>query len=416
MPEETAAGLIIEACQDKISESFFVKNRLFLRLMLLSVCNSLAIGVVNATMNIYAVYLGANSSQIGLIGGIAGLGIVMTVLPVGFFIDRWGAKKMYFIGGLCGALIFFLISFVATAALLIAACAISSLFMSSRFVSMNSVFFEQLKIVGNEKGGWYRGSQAIGFALLGPLLGVYLIKVIGFGLTFRIASLFLLIAVWVAAFALKENIKEQDRSEFMFRDVFSHIEALLKNRDLVEASLSEAMAIASTTCFNTFIVVIVLRTFHLTREVAALFLAIQGIVYVLTVFSLDKLLIRLGVRKFYFWGIAAIVFGLLFLGSAGIPLVLWAGTVLMGIGAGMFTIVNMYRVAHINIKKGKLAGFYTLLISFGSFLGPIAGGAVGSIFGYQSIFLALIPLFIFFGFRVYVRNSRREEREYAVTE
>ena len=43
-----------------------------------------------------------------------------------------------------------------------------------RIVAMNSAFLRQLKRIGNDKAGWYRGSLTLGMGLLGPLLGNWL--------------------------------------------------------------------------------------------------------------------------------------------------------------------------------------------------------------------------------------------------
>jgi predicted MFS family arabinose efflux permease len=275
---------------------------------------------------------------------------------------------------------------------------------------MNSVFLDYLKDVGNDKAGWYRGSHSIGMVFLGPLLGVFLVKDIGYSWTFVTVSLSLLATVIIAGTVLTDRKKDNEIAIFSFNGTFSHIKSLLKNKELVEASVAEALAIAAFSCFNTFIVVIALRVFHLSKEIAALFVSTEGIIFILAVFSLDTLLKKIGKRNFYLLGIFAVISGLIPLGGARNPAGLWVGTIFLGIGLGMFNIINVSRIANIDSKKGKLAGFFTLFTVIGAMLGQILGGFIGDTFGLQAIFWALIPLFFILGLKIYFKPNSQYKR------
>jgi MFS family permease len=386
-------------------KDFLAQNKFLLKFMFLAICGGLSVGISQITINLYAVHLKATSAQIGLIGGARSIGVIATVLPIGVLIDHFGAKKIYVIGGLIGSLIYLFLPLARTPQLLIIATAAIGLFMSSRFVSMNSVFLDYLKVVGNDKAGWYRGSNSIGLVFLGPLLGVYLLENIGYGWTFVTISLSLIITVVIARAILADTKRDNDIVAFSFNGTFGHIRSLLRNKELVEASLAEALAIAAFSCFNTFIIVIALRVFHLSKEVAALLLSAEGGVFILAVFCLDILLKKIGQRNFYLFSISIIILGLALLGGAKNALYLWVGTIFLGIGLGMSNIINVSRIANIDTKKGKVAGFFTLFTITGAMLGPILGGFVGAVFGLQAIFWVLVPLFFILGLKIYFKPN-----------
>lgn len=383
------------------------------RLMLLAALNSSAVGICNVTMNIYAVHLGANPTEIGLVGGISGLGIILTVLPTGYLIDQWGARKIYFWGALVGILINAFLPLVKTPSALIAAATITGLFMSFRFVSMNTVFLENLKVIGVAKGGWYRGSMAVGYALLGPLLGAWIIRVLGYTWAFWTAGAFFLAALLVSRLVLPRQGGVRIRTKDALIDTVAQWRGLLKNKNVIEASCAEGLAVASTACFSTFAVAITVRVHHLPQEIGAALVSVQGVLLVLTVFLLGKSLVKLGQRNAYAIGIGALLIGLLSAANAG-GVGVWIGAVLIGTGAGILNIINMNRLASTEGKKGRLAGFFTLLTTTGSLLGPVAGGLVANIAGYQAVFWMLVPLFMVLGARLFIQQEKAGEEVYAV--
>lgn len=390
-------------------KDFFTRNKLILRFMSLAVCAGTSVGISQIAVNLYAINLGANSSQIGLIGGLPGMGVMLMVLPLGFLVDRFGARRMFIIGCLFGALIYLFLPLANTPKLLLIGTVAIGFFISFRFVSMSSIFLDYLKEIGNEKAGWYRGSHSIGMVFLGPILGSYLVKHINYNWTFYSVSLLLLVTVIIAGFVLTDRQKDNAITVFSFNSTFTHIKSLLKNKNLVEASLAESLAIMAFSSFNTFMVVVALRIFYLSKEVAALFLSIQGAVFILSVFSLDALLKRIGQKRFYLFSISVVILGLILLGGARTPVYLWIGTIFLGMGLGMLNIINVSRLANIDAKKGQIAGFFSLFTMAGGMLGPILGGFIGSIFGLQSIFWVLIPLFFILGAKIYFKSNNSIE-------
>lgn len=391
-------------------KNLFSGNKFLLNFMFLAICGGVGAGISQIAVTLYAINLGANSSEIGLIQGVQSIGIFLTVLPMGFLVDHFGAKKIFIIGGLIGALIYLFLPLANTPQLLLIFTAVLGFFMSFRFVSMNSIFLDYLKVNGNEKAGWYRASHSIGLAFLGPILGGYLVKSIGYNWTFIMVSMFFVVAVITAKFVLTGRQKDYTNiTVFSFNSTFTHIKSLLKNKDLIEASVIEGIAVIAFSCFTTFIVVIALRVFNLPQEIAALFISVQGIFFIFSLLSLGALLKKFGQRNFYLLGIVAIILGLILLGGAKNPLWLWPGSVFFGAGIGMLNLINVTRVSNIDGKKGRVAGVFSFFTVTGMILGPILGGFIGGVFGLQTIFLLLIPLFFILLSRIYFSDDKNDK-------
>jgi sulfonate transport system permease protein len=382
-------------------KNFLKQNKLILQFLSLATFAGITVGISQIAVNLYAINLGANSSWLGLIGGLPGLGVILIVLPMGFLVDRFGARKMFIIGAASGVLIYLVLPSANTPLLLLLLMMLSGFFISFRFVSMNSVFLDYLKENGNAKAGWFRGSHSIGMAFLGPLLGSYLIKQINFHWTFYTISFLLVITIIIAWFVLKDGKEDKSITIFSFSQAFGHIKSLIRNKELVEASLAESLAIMTFSVFNVFMIAIALRVFHFPKEVAALFISVQGALYILSVFSLDILLRRIGQRNFYLVSTSSIILSLLLLGGAREPIGLWIGTIFLGTGLGMLNIINISRLARIDGKKGRVSGFFSLFTWSGGIIGPLLGGFIGSVFGLQAIFFFLVPLFLVFWIKIF---------------
>jgi predicted MFS family arabinose efflux permease len=174
----------------------------------------------------------------------------------------------------------------------------------------------------------------------------------------------------------------------------SHLKEFFLDRNLVEASTAEALALATFSCFNAFIVVNAIRIFHFSPQIASLFVSFEGVIFIATLFTLGKVLEKIEEHHFYLSSIAIVVTGLCLLSCIWHPAFLVAGTLFVGVGLGMFNLVNVTRVANADADKGKSAAVFSLFTMLGVILGPIIGGLAGQFFGSWSVFLIFIPIYI----------------------
>ncbi len=73
----------------------FESNEFIFRFMLINISSGIAVGMMSFIIPIYALSLKATSTEIGLINGFYGVGLLLLVLPAGFLVDCLGSKKMY---------------------------------------------------------------------------------------------------------------------------------------------------------------------------------------------------------------------------------------------------------------------------------------------------------------------------------
>jgi len=183
---------------------FIVKNRFLLWLLFLSLCGSICAGVSQITITLYAINLGASSSQIGFIKGFSGLGVFLTVLPMGFLVDHFGPKKIFIAGGLIDSLVYLFMPLANTPQYLMLGMAVLGFFSSFRSVALSAVFLDKLELFGSNKAGWNKAVYSTGLSFIGPLLGGYLVKYINYSWTFYFVSALHIAAVSTAVLVLEK--------------------------------------------------------------------------------------------------------------------------------------------------------------------------------------------------------------------
>ncbi len=377
------------------------ENKLLVQFMFLSVLGGMGMGVAQIAVTLYAVKLGATSSQIGLIGGAQGIGLLFTVLPIGFLVDHVGPRKVFIFGAVASGILYLFFPWANSAQTLCYFVAIVGFFTAFRFIPMSSVFLEFVRSVGSDKAGWQRGSHSFGLVFLGPLFGASISKYWGFTTTFYVVSASVLLLIF-GAIAIFPDAKRSTTSTLAER--WAHVKELFNDQNILEASGAEALALATFSCFNAFIIVIAIRVFHIPAQAASLFVSLEGLIFIATLFTLWRLLDSLGQPRFYLVSIAFVVAGLILLSCIWHPVFLVTGTVFLGIGLGMFNLVNVTRIANAHVDKGKTAGIFALFTVAGSIIGPVIGGFSGELFGIWSVFLMFIPLYLALAVKLYKRQ------------
>lgn len=359
-------------------------------------------GILHIVISLYCISLGATPSQLGLIRSAQGLSVLLMVLPVGFLIDHFGARRLFIIGGWVSALVILFFPLVKKVQVFPLLTAIMGLAGSLRFTSMSSVFLTHLKGLGNGKAGWFRGSQSIGLMFLGPLLAGYLVKSLNFTVSFILLSLFTVVIVILAFFVFSKKSDYEktffDQAAFSFKDIVKHLKPLLKNKTLIRASAAEGLSITCFSCYTTFIILMALRVFGLSQQAAVSLVVVQGLTFISTVFLGGFLLDRFSTKKLYLSSSLLLAFSFFILGLTHEAKFLWIGAFILGIGLGMINVINLSCLANIDGKKGKITGFFSLSTSTGMVLGSFLGGIIGDILGIQAIFWVLAPVCLIAGF------------------
>ena len=379
-----------------------VNHKLLIQFMLLSVISGMSAGMSQIVLTLYAVSQGATSSQIGLIVGMHGFGLLFTVLPVGFIVDHIGPRKVFIFGASSTALIYLLFPLARTFPLLCVFAGLVGFFTAFRFVPLSSVVIEFVRSTGSDKAGLLRGSNSLGVVLFGPMLGACLSRYIGSVHAFHVLVFIALLLVAGALVTLPDSKRSES---FSFSNRLSEAKKLFANRSILEASLAESLGGATLACFNAFAVVIAIRVLHIPVQFASILVSLQGLTFIATLFTLSRLLDGLGHRSSSLISIGIIMTALLLLSCVQQPAFLFAGSICLGVGLGIFNLVNITRIAHANVAKGGSAGIFALFSVSGSIIGPVIGGFTGEHFGTSNVFFTFVPLYLALALMLYISTA-----------
>ncbi|HSX57070.1 MAG TPA: MFS transporter [Sphingomonas sp.] len=368
---------------EAVSDRRFMAN-----FLLLALVSGLTVGLGKVVTTIYAIDLGATAFQVGVIGSMESIGMVLVTVPAGFIIARYGARGIYFASSLGPLLINFAMPFAAGWAALAGGRWLIGLCIPFRMVAMNSAFLERLRGRGETRGGWYRGALTAGMAILGPAsAGILILKAGVTAAFFIVAALFGVMAVFSLSFLPARQPAAEESVSFI-----AEIGALLGNRAVAESSFVEFLSSATGSLFSTFILLLAAALPPLTKEDGITVLLVQGVSTVALLFLSGTLVARLARGTAYALALALAAAALALLGFAhGFP-ALAAGAVLLSAASAVVHLINVRMLASIPGAKSKAAGLYNLASMTGSSAGALGGGLLTKLVPLQSVFLLWLPL------------------------
>jgi MFS family permease len=177
--------------------------------------------------------------------------------------------------------------------------------------------------------------------------------------------------------------------------------AILQHKGLFRALTAEILCSACLSTFTTFIVVLVVKEWHLKPGAASLLLTLEGGAFIFTVFGAGLLVRKHGQRNSYLVSISLTVAGLIGLTIAhGITLLL-ISSMLMGLGIGLINIITSSCAGGMKGEKGKVASLFAAAAGLGISFGPLVSGVVARYLGVQTAFIAMVPLLVLLGISVF---------------
>lgn len=389
------------------------KNKLILSYVVLNIAMGTTGGIMQMTLPLYALSLKATTAQIGLISAASGLGMLLLVIPAGFLVDHFGSKRLFVIGSLASALAAFALTLVGTPLLLIALTGCQGLFASLKMTSLSASFFRSIKSIGLEKAGWFKGSMSIGLTFIGPVVGGYLARHADFPLIFQLLVALMLVPTGLVYFfhveppvtrsgeGIQELVKKQ---LYAFR-------LLLRQRTIRQSLLLEMLAAASISTFLPFLVVLVVKEWHLKPTVASTLITLEGGVFILTVFLCGRFTRRFPPQSVVLMSLFLSTVGFLGIALAGGLVALVVATLILGHGLGLINLITSARIGSIDGEKGKVVGLFAAATGFGLASGPLLSGLVGQYFGNQAVFMTFVPFFALVGLHAYFAPGMEEELE-----
>ena len=367
----------------------------------LTILAGLAVGVARVVTSLYAVHIQASELQLGLIAAAQSVGLLIMALPVGVLVQRFGSLKIFSLGSLLAALLYSLQPWLNTAWYLLLITALVSFVLPMRFVSIHTVFLSHLRALGPAKAGWFRGSHMLGFFLIAPSLGAWILERLGYEWAFFAVAVLFVLAIALAPICFKTPQVNQSQGAFAWREIFTPLKLLKSQPQLRKICSLEFLSNSANSYFGFFIVVIAIQNFAFDASLAVMLLTVQGLVFVGSLFSLGGLAEIMGYYKFYLMSLLLISLGLLTLSLTQTAFWLWPASLSLGLGLGMLHIANFMSFAKVGEQTSmhQISPLLALVGPAGGLLGGLAGAALGHSIGLQNLFapigLAFLAMTVF---------------------
>jgi predicted MFS family arabinose efflux permease len=364
--------------------------------LILNVVSGTVGGAMQLIVPLFALQLLATTAQIGMIRGISGIGMLLLVIPAGFLVDHFGARRLFLLGSLVGTLLTFALPFSQVPLHLMALQGALGLFASLKMTSLNASFFDRIKDLGMSRVGWFKGSMSIGLSFLGPLFGAWLTQTLTMEQIFRLLATMTLLPTALVFFFHNETRPRARETGLVagIRNQLRDLRALLKNNPLALPLLTEAAAGGCFATFSAFIVPIVVLSLHLPGALASVLISLEGGAFILTVFLAGGLIKQLSALQLYLLATTVTLGALIGLGVPGDIYSVGAFSAVLGVGLGLFNLVTAMRQGLIRGEKGKAVSLFGASIGAGLCLGPMLGGQVGAHFHPSAAFFAFVPVFL----------------------
>lgn len=361
------------------------------RFMMLAVVSGGSIALGRIATQLFAIHLAATSLQIGVIMAVEQAAMVTMAVPAGFLISRLGVRAAYFTASLGPMLVYAVMPFAATWQLLALARGLIGLCIPFRINSMNTSFLRELPRIGAEKAGWYRGSQTIGMALVGPGLAAWVTGHHGFGVAFVASGvMFGLMGLFSLSFFPDTRADADADAAGAGIGIRRQLLDLLRQRAIFESCLIEHVASATTALFSTFILIVAIKTLGLPHALAVALIAIQGVTTIASLFLGSRVYVRLTRHRGYLLSLVITIASLLCLGLGGSWWALAAGASLLSLGSTMIHFQTVTQLSRNPANKSKVSGLYNLAGMSGGVVGALGGGLYSAAASVQSVFLLWI--------------------------
>ncbi|MDG5787203.1 MFS transporter [Evansella sp. AB-P1] len=358
----------------------------FIIILLSMVLYSTALHTTRPIVSLFADMQGASPWLIGLLVSSYALFPMLFALTIGKWTDRFGTRKMAFLGS-SGMFLAILIPVVMPS--------ITSLFISQLLLGFCQVcmIVAYQKTVGNLPGNrdktimWFTLMGAIG-NFFGPLIGGFTFEHFGFQVTFAVAACLIFIGVTCGICLKKAAWKSGEASKTVKNVKFLSSVALLKEKNLRNALISSGLVLYSKDLFVAYFPVYGNSIGLTPTEIGFVLSASAGMAVV--------------IRLSQYWlvntfGRSIVLTVMLILSGISfifIPFVSWLPILLilsglMGAGLGLGQPLSLVYALNFSKKArhGEILGIRLTLNRGSQFFAPFVFGAIGS-------FAGLIPIFL----------------------
>jgi MFS family permease len=369
-------------------------NRLLAGFIGLSITSGTSAGIMQLILPLYALSLNFSEGSIGLLRGLAPIGGLFTTLPGGFFIDHFGARRVYLVSGLLDTLLILMIPLATGRDALMLLLFIEGGIATIRWTAINSSFLDRLHYFGLVRAGWMRAAMAIGLSFFGPLLAGQLVRYTSYPVTFAVMSAFIFVPLcFIPGFSVEAPQHSSTTNTVVeHKSVMAEFRRLATNRLLLRTGLLQSLAMACNHSFLVFLIILIVKDLGYSSEVASLVVSAQGIGSVVVMFRGGDLADRFRMQKVHLACFLMQIFGLVAAGFSGRLWLIGCGAVVLAMGTGLLMATSYSQLGKMMGKKGKISAVFFLITGAGVAFGPLIGGYLASLFGIRGAFIGFLPL------------------------
>jgi len=350
-------------------------------------------GLSRVAMPLFAASRGAQAWQVGVVGGLGYMGVLLMALPMGAWIDRHGSRAMFLRGAIAAALLYLLLPLASGPWWVIAGAAALGVALPFRTVPIQTEFLAMLPQLGPAKAGWNRAAFMFGLSFIGPAVSAAVLSSAGFGSLFLLVSATLLLAFIVGRRVLvrRSGVAGQDGDAPLHVRIRRQLAILRDDADFRRTMLIDGLAQMSVAYFVVFALQLAIHRFGLSLQAAAGLITLQGALYVATLFAGGMLVTRWRAEQRYALAFALLLAQSALYGFGYTPALLWLGAGLMGIGVGLQGVTSTTRFAEMMRRhgRGRIGGLSSLAPTSGGIVGAVVGGVVSQHFGIEAGFVLL---------------------------
>ncbi len=379
----------------KAETSRMIDSRGLISLLVINILVGSASGIMLLALPLYTISLHSSATEMGLIGGMAGAGRMLIIIPSGVWADRYGTRKLFVLSSLACVALTAMIPWVKSTGSLMAIMFFQGMAQSIGFLTLQAGFLKRMKYLEASRAGWQRSATQLGFYLIGPLTAAALLSKENFFPAFYAVISLLLSGVAVVLYRSRKGIREV--TEYTHTTPYEDLKQtlfLLKDRNLLAVMAIELLNAAIFALFRTFLAPVATDVLHLPLQTVSWMVITQGSVAMVTLFWGGLLFADRS--DSWCFNVAAVMTltGNAVMASAGSSAPFCVGTFLYGVGTGMLGYCSLIRLTRVEGDKGKIAALFSLSVAVGTTCGPVFGGVVGETVGLQTVFFTPVVLLL----------------------
>lgn len=362
-------------------------NKNFTILFIANIVAMIGFQMINPNMAAYATSLGAKESTLGTITDVFALAALVARPFSGKAADRLDNKTMIFVSLLC---------ITASQIVYVVANNMSILlpvrFLHGLFFGLNSTLVMTMasRALPEDRMGSGMGifslGQVISFSL-GPYIGIYIAKNLGYNRLFIFAAVFSSIAAVLILFTTKIRIVENGETNGK--------EPFWKTFFAPEAIGPCTIALLTSTTFGAINTFLVLHADDRGVADIGMFFMVNAVTTFLCRPLVSRYIDRVSMKWILYPSIICLIGSMATIGLANSLVLFLLGAVLFGIGnAGGQPAMQAMSLKSVGVdRRGAASGTYYIGLDLGNTVGPIMASLVSGQFGYGNAFLSMmIPL------------------------